>query len=156
MSRSPLPGKNEQSREQKVAEEYVNFIVREATPKAISENEVREETNRDETLQVVIKLIESGKWHEVENFKHSEIDYKTLQSFKAVQEELSIGTTDVGTVIMRDTKLVMPSSLQQQTLDLAHEGHQGITKTKALLRSKVWFPNIDRMIEEKVSIVCLC
>ena len=81
-----------------------------------------------------------------------------MLSFKAVQEELSISTTDAGTVIMRDTKLVMPSSLQQQTLDLAHEGqgHQGITKTKALLRSKVWFPNIDRMIEEKVSKCIAC
>ena len=73
-----------------------------------------------------------------------------------MQEELSISTTDAGTVIMRDTKLVMPSSLQQQTLDLAHEGHQGITKTKALLRSKVWFPNIDKMIEEKVSKCIAC
>ena len=44
MSRSPLRSKNAQSREQKIAEEYVNFIVREATPKAISQNEVREET----------------------------------------------------------------------------------------------------------------
>ena len=52
---------------------------------------------------------------------------------------------DAGKVMTTDTKLVMPSSnsLKQQTLDLAHEGHQGITKTKALLRSKVWSPNID-------------
>ena len=66
-----------------------------------------------------------------------------------VLAELS-AVLDAGKVMTTDTKLVMPSSLQQQTLDLAHEGHQGITKTKALLRSKVWFPNIDRMIEGKV------
>ena len=66
-----------------------------------------------------------------------------------VLAELS-AVLDAGKVMMTDTKLVMPSSLQQQTLDLAHEGHEGITKTKALLRSKVWFPNIDRRIEDKV------
>jgi hypothetical protein len=30
---------------------------------------------------------------------------------------------------------------------LAHEGHQGVTKTKALLRSKVWFAGLDKDTE---------
>ena len=30
-------------------------------------------------------------------------------------------------------------------MDLAHEGHQGITKTKALLREKVWFQRINQL-----------
>lgn len=33
---------------------------------------------------------------------------------------------------------------------LAHEGHQGITKTKALIREKVWFPGIDSLVERQV------
>jgi len=39
------------------------------------------------------------------------------------------------------TRIVIPTALK--VIQLAHEGHQGIVKTKALLRSKVWFPNID-------------
>ena len=31
---------------------------------------------------------------------------------------------------------------------LAHSGHQGIVKTKRFLRDSVWFPGIDRMVEE--------
>ena len=57
-----------------------------------------------------------------------------------MQEELSISTTDAGTVIMRDTKLVMPSSLQQQTLDLAHEGHQGHNKNKSSIEKQSVVP----------------
>ena len=34
----------------------------------------------------------------------------------------------------------------------AHEGHQGIAKTKALLRKKVWFPGIDSAVEKKVKL----
>ena len=35
-------------------------------------------------------------------------------------------------------------------IDLAHASHQGIVKTKSLIREKVWFPGIDRMVEDKV------
>ena len=34
-------------------------------------------------------------------------------------------------------------------VDLAHEGHQGLTKTKQRLRSKVWWAGIDRQVEAK-------
>ena len=30
---------------------------------------------------------------------------------------------------------------------MAHEGHQGITKTKSFLRSLLWFPGMDAMAE---------
>jgi len=39
---------------------------------------------------------------------------------------------------------VVPKKLHRRVLDLAHEGHQGIVKTKERLRSKVWWPGIDK------------
>ena len=45
---------------------------------------------------------------------------------------------------VRGTRLVIPIKLRKQVLDLAHEGHQGIVKTKQRLRTKVWWPGIDR------------
>ena len=36
------------------------------------------------------------------------------------------------------------ASLQHRVIQLAHEGHRGINKTKALLR--VWFHRIDAMV----------
>ena len=38
--------------------------------------------------------------------------------------------------------------MRQRALALAHEGHQGIVKTKQLLREKIWFPKIDREVEK--------
>ena len=38
-------------------------------------------------------------------------------------------------------------SLRKRVLELAHEGHQGIVKTKDRLRSKVWWPKMSCMVE---------
>ena len=151
MSRHPTNKQELTSREEKVAEEYINFVVRESTLKAISERQVREETNSDRTSQVVIELIRTGRWHELPNYKQLDINYEALQSFRAVKDELSVSFSDCGAAVMRGKRLVIPYSLQNRTLELAHKGHQGITKTKALLRSKVWFPMMDNMVENIVS-----
>ena len=39
---------------------------------------------------------------------------------------------------------------------LAHVGHQGIVKTKCLIREKVWFPGIDKMVKDKVDNCLAC
>ena len=38
--------------------------------------------------------------------------------------------------------------LQEHVLKLAHEGHQGIVKTKCRLSSKVWWPKVDTDVEK--------
>ena len=37
-----------------------------------------------------------------------------------------------------------------QTIVLAHEGHQGMVRTKARLREKVWWPGMNKQVEEAV------
>ena len=44
----------------------------------------------------------------------------------------------------------MPESLWRQTIVLAHEGHQGMVRTKARLREKKWWPGMDKQVEEAV------
>ena len=39
---------------------------------------------------------------------------------------------------------VMPESLWKRTIKLFHEGHQGMVRTTARLRQKVWWPNMDK------------
>ena len=39
---------------------------------------------------------------------------------------------------------------EDKVMQLAHEGHQGIVKTKLLLTTKVWFPDSDRRAEAAV------
>lgn len=46
--------------------------------------------------------------------------------------------------------------LQERIVDIAHEGHLDMVKTKALLREKVWFPCMDKMVETKVKACLPC
>ena len=59
-------------------------------------------------------------------------------------------------IILKGSRIVIPSALEHRVLQLAHEAHQGITKTKALLRERVWFPNIDRQAEAMVRNCLAC
>lgn len=40
-------------------------------------------------------------------------------------------------------------TLRLHVVDIAHEGHQGAVKFKQLLRAKVWFPQLDKMVDTK-------
>ena len=51
-------------------------------------------------------------------------------------------TSTTDGVILRGTRIVIPSSLQQRAIDIAHETHLGIEKTKSLIREKIWFPQV--------------
>ena len=51
---------------------------------------------------------------------------------------------------------MVPASLQELIVDIAHEGHPGVVKTKALLREKVWFPYMDKMVETKIKACLPC
>ena len=64
-----------------------------------------------------------------------------------IKDELSVIEDHL---VLRGGRLVIPGSLRARVIDLAHEGHQGICKTKSLLRSKVWFPNLDKFFWETV------
>jgi hypothetical protein len=50
----------------------------------------------------------------------------------------------------------MLTSLRERTLKLVHEGHQGIVKSKRLLREKVWWPGINQAIEKLIRTCISC
>lgn len=137
MSRHPVAGFSAPN----LAEEYVNYVCCNAVPKAMTLQEVQFETQQDLTMQALATAIESGQWSDLE-----------VKEYTKVKDELSVHN---GT-ILRGCRLVIPSSLQNKAVDLAHVGHQGIVKTKRLLREKVWFPGIDKLVENKISSCLPC
>ena len=128
------------SEEQSVAEDYVNYVCTNAVPKAMTLEEIKQETKRDAEMQAVIKAVETDQWSNPE-----------VQNYKKLKEELSV----FNGLVLRRNRIVIPSTLRSKAVDLAHGGHQGIVKTKQLIRDKVWFPGIDKLAEEKVK-NCLC
>ena len=120
------------------AEDYVNYVLSSAIPKSISHAEIIKATEEDESLKELIRRIRGTK-----------VNLAKRQSamYDHVFHELSV-TND--NVVLRNQKIVIPSSLQSRVVDIAHEGHQGFTKTKELLRTKVWFPQLDKLVDQKI------
>ena len=54
----------------------------------------------------------------------------------------------IGQLILRGTRIVIPKKLRPRVLSLAHEGHLGIVGTKQKLRSKVWWPGMEKDAEK--------
>jgi len=53
--------------------------------------------------------------------------------------------------MLKQNKIVIRKILQRKVVKLAHTGHQGIKKTKTLLRNKVWFPNMNKFTTDETS-----
>ncbi|MES9882663.1 MAG: RNase H-like domain-containing protein [Sedimenticola sp.] len=150
MSRHPHASASDT--EMSVADDYVSYIAHNAVPKSMTITDISRETQNDETMLKVIRSVKSNRWDKSECQSN-----KTYNSYARLSDELTVVEIEGKNVLLRGTKLAIPSSLQQKVIDLAHEGHQGIVRTKALLREKVWFPCIDDLVDKtcKSCIPCI-
>lgn len=129
LSRMPLP---HTCTKPSVADEYVNFLAGHSVPKSMTLTEIQEFTSNDPELQAVSQHVTSGAW-------------ERGSPYYMVRQELAV--TPEG-VVLRGHRIVMPTALRERTLSLAHQGHQGIVKTKQHLRTKVWWPHMDRDVDD--------
>lgn len=82
----------------------------------------------------------------VENGEFDKED-RDLKPFYNIRNELSIS---IEGIILRQSKIVIPKTLQKGIIEIGHEGHQSSEKTKQLLNQFVWFPGINQMVERIV------
>lgn len=59
-------------------------------------------------------------------------------------------------LILYKNRLWIPSSLRQEILDKLHASHFGVTKTCALARTSVWWPNMDADIAKCIADCSSC
>ncbi|XP_050958284.1 uncharacterized protein K02A2.6 [Labeo rohita] len=115
------------------AEEYIKFVAVNATPSLLTTRTVEEASATDNELRRVRQAIQTG-------------DFSECKSYTPIANELSV----IGQLVLRGTRIVIPQTLRARTLNLAHEGHLGIVGTKQNLRSKVWWPAMDKDAERHV------
>lgn len=95
----------------------------------------------DKTIQRAIEFTRKGQWHKINQIQADEdIDRLELSTLRSLRDELTVQTDNI---LLRGNRIVIPRNLRNRAISIAHEGHQGITKTKSFVRSKVWFPNIN-------------
>ena len=137
LSQHPCPDLSKH--QEQATSQYVNFMSTHAVPKAMTIEEVKKFTKEDSTLQKLVEVIRSGEWNKITDLDEAKI--AELKLFSKVQHELTVD--DEGSIIMRGARAI----------NIAHEGRQGI---KQLLREKVWFPGIDKEVQEVVGECIAC
>ena len=133
LSRHPTPRTKQHTN---IADTYVNFIATTAVPPALPLSEVGEATSNDELLCLV-------QWSN-----------NQLNRFKLIKDELTIDYDN--SVLLRGTRIVIPTCLTKCVIQIAHEGHQGQAKTKSLLREHVWFPDMDKAVKAELDQCLAC
>ncbi|XP_055307067.1 uncharacterized protein K02A2.6-like [Sitodiplosis mosellana] len=114
--------------------EYVAWILSYAEPKAIKLQEILSESTKDVMIQSVKSAIYENVWNE------------SASPFKHFETELCFEDD----ILLRGNRIVLPACLWNRALELAHEGHPGISVMKRRLRSKVWWPGLDKQVEDYV------
>ena len=111
-----------------MTEKYVNFIAFNGVPKAMTMEKIITATDSDKVLRRVRAAIKVKKR-----------DFDIVKPYKAIKDQLTI--TSKG-IILRGLRIVIPQSLQQRAVDIAHKSHLGLTMTKAC-----WFPSIAKLVK---------
>jgi Integrase zinc binding domain len=98
---------------------------------------LRTATESDPTLTTVTQYVLTG-WP-------NRISDDQLKPYYNVRDELSVSNEQF---LVRGGRSVIPESLRHRVLEFAHAGRQGIVRTKQRCRDTVWWPGIDRQIEQ--------
>ena len=105
----------------------------------ITLDDLRRASGNDDLLCQVCKFTING-WPRT-------IEDSLLWPLYQIRDELSVWNDSC---LARGERLVIPASLQQKVLSMAHESHSGMVKTKQKCRTSVWWQGIDKQIEDHV------
>ena len=123
---------------------FVDNIITHMLPDPITKAELQKETRKDQDMQILQKAITNGnipKEHRVQ-----------LAPYTHIFSELT--TSD--DLILRGPRIVVPTALRTRAVKIAHEGHQGLVKTKQYLRDKLWFPGINDHVNNAIEACIPC
>lgn len=115
-------------------ETHINRIVEYSRPVAVSLKEIKKHSEEDEEITKTREGIFHNNWDSLVN------NYKIFETELCFHEG----------ILLRRNKIVIPLKLRQRVLEAAHEGHPGIVAMKTRLRTKVWWPKIDKDAEKMV------
>lgn len=136
ISRMAEPEPNPQNFDDHDDKIYLNAVLESV---AVDIYEIADEIKNDPELQLVKEAILNDSWYqpEIKEGAKAYVPYK---------ESLSV----YGDHIVRDCRLVIPKSLRERLMALAHEGHPGETQMTKRLRLRVWWPMMDKEAKEIV------
>lgn len=132
LSRAPVM--SDVTSTEKEIENHINMIVESLPVSDVKAKQISEELDKDKELQAVINNMLSG-WPR-----------GSCPKYYHIRAELSVANG----LLLRDNRIVIPHSLRPEILRQLHEGHLGIEKCKRRARGAVYWPGINKDIEDMV------
>ena len=77
---------------------------------------------------------------------------RELKDFWRFRGELTLSDT----LLLYQSRIVIPVSMRQATLEKIHQGHQGIQHCRMRVSSSIWWPGVSREIENFVQSCPVC
>ena len=107
---------------------------------------IQDETKKDDTLRHLMQQCKDG-WpvntNKIEN---------CIKPYATYKNDITI--TD--NLILKQNQIIIPKSLQKEMLQILHETHQGVVKTKQLAKEYMHWPGMAQQIEDKINKCDLC
>lgn len=109
--------------------------------KRLNLQRIKEETQKDSLL---IKLTDA--------IKNSKPFSDELKPFSAMKDQLNVASG----LITVDGRILIPTTLHSQVLNVLHEVHIGVIRMKRLARRYFYWPNLNKAIEDKARACPVC
>jgi len=112
--------------------------------KPIDSAVLAKETSKDPVLSKIIRYTREG-WPPKSHASREENQGYSVEDFRRMSTSLST----IHGCLLNGSRIVIPASLKSQVLQLLHCGHMGMQRMKQLARTAVYWPHIDRDIENQ-------
>ncbi|XP_030587995.1 uncharacterized protein K02A2.6-like [Archocentrus centrarchus] len=135
LSRAPAPSDDTQCSPVSVdVEMHINMVTASLPASDVMLQQIAQETAKDPQLQKVIHLSQNG-WSR-----------GVCPGWYPVRADLCVANG----LLLRQNRILIPQSMRRDMLQRIHEGHLGVEKCKRRAREAVYWPGINRDIEEMV------
>ncbi|KAL5006376.1 hypothetical protein ScPMuIL_015182 [Solemya velum] len=140
LSRAPIAGTLNKVEEEFVdaVGMYVDSIVQQIPATGPGLEEIRMNLETDPVCKVITEYCLNG-WPGYEKPSITTV----TRPYWQIRDELSV----CHGLLLRGSRLVIPTIMRAEVLHRIHEGHQGIVKCRERARNSVWWPGISKDIE---------
>lgn len=120
-------------------EAHVRLLVQSVEIKTYFLDEIRSEQSKDPLLSKIKQFTENG-WP-----NKNQLD-ENLAAYFQYRFEISFSQG----LLLRNTRIIIPSSLQLKCLKFIHDGHLGIVKCRRKAKTSVWWVGLSTQLENLI------
>jgi len=146
LSRAPRGPDTHKWEMEEESQAYINLIVETLPATERRLQEIRIHLESDATLQQVMTYVKHGWPEYIAQLPGP------LQPYWKARGEMTIHNN----LLLKDSRIVMPTAMRVDILDKIHAAHQGISKCRERAKNSVWWPGLSKELEDLVRSCPVC